>query len=197
MSNVVSKFNIAKNKRLLEIIHDYLPFTIRATVSKEIMLNNIQFFNVERMFETALENASNGKYKCVDTNGYDFTDFSDAKTASLNHNGTNTIGCTLDHLEYKIGSLRVAVYNPITEDFDFLYIPHSVYSSLSYERGRSINPGQTLGANTKTKEKRLRLTYSKQTRCYKNNMERYRVATFQDLALAEEKDFYDIESALA
>ena len=61
------------------------------------------------------------QYKWVDAIGYDFDDKdkSDAKTCTLRKHDAQF---TLNKIEHKIGSLRIVVYNEITDRLDYFYV---------------------------------------------------------------------------
>jgi hypothetical protein len=82
-------------------------------------------FNIPRMIEKALAFQSNGLYTFVDADGYDFSDFSDAKTSSVRMNDHYRRRCSVSitSIGNKIGALRTVVFNPFTESIDYFYIP--------------------------------------------------------------------------
>lgn len=82
-------------------------------------------FNITRMIEKALAYQSNGLYTFVDADGYDFSDHSDAKTATvrMNNHKTKQRMLTISSVGNKIGALRLIVSNPFTDRVDFFYIP--------------------------------------------------------------------------
>ena len=126
-------------------------------------------FNVELLIEETL--AAIGPYDFVDAEGYDFTDYSDSKTTSINQK--TGVG-TVSSVETKIGSLRITAYNPLKDAVDFFFV-HKKY--LNHVK-------QPCYGNNSHKE-RILFTYSSR---YEDNygwFENYRVKTFEDLALAK------------
>lgn len=83
-------------------------------------------YDVEYLTEIAM--AEVGGYDYVDADGYDFSDYSDSKTATVVHNGVTVYGSPrqvviIPNVDTKIGALRIVVYNPYTENTDFFFIP--------------------------------------------------------------------------
>jgi len=101
------------------------------------------------LWEEALPIISGGKYEFVDAHGYDFSDGTEAKTASVSESLINPNGCTYKgritntgtcHEKYKTGDLRVAVYNPIAVRVDYLYIPAKDIPDLSGKAYSGTDP---------------------------------------------------------
>ena len=113
-------------------------------------------FNVERMFEKTL--AHIGNYKFTNDAHSDFSDKSDAKTASVTlkaktscattHGGTITgMGHVTGAL--KSGALRVAVYISPKQEMRYYYLPKKFWSKLTLSNTRG--------------ELRLNFTYNSKT----------------------------------
>lgn len=90
-------------------------------------INQPDEFNITRMIEKSLAFQSNGLYTFVDADGYDFSDLSDAKTATVRMNNYNTGQCrvSIQNVGTKIGALRLIVFNPFTATIDYFFIPSS------------------------------------------------------------------------
>jgi len=109
----------SKNEVLMrEIIVKYHPDFVNSKDLKRVGLEKSKHFNVESLIEECL--ASVGGYKFVDEDGYDFTDFSDSKTVSVNR---NTLKAEISSVETKIGAIRIVAYNPFKSTVDFFFIP--------------------------------------------------------------------------
>lgn len=121
--------------------------------------------NVEYLTELSIEKVGNLTY--VDEAGFDFSDYSDCKTSTLQPQAKADILS----LEAKKGAIRALIYNPFEDRIDFFFFP--------YEDWRNI--AQTYG-KCKTKL-RIRSSYSKKTGLYKT-FEPFRVNSFEELAKA-------------
>jgi hypothetical protein len=126
-----------------------------------------EHFNVERLIEESL--AAVGPYQFVDQEGYDFSDFSDSKTTTIN---ANTRVGTISNVETKIGALRITAYNPFKESADYFYVSKR---DMKYVKSPCYG-------NNDHKE-RILFTYSKKGDAY-GMFEDYRVKSFEDLAQA-------------
>ena len=126
---------------------------------------------VGALWEMTLPIISGGKYEFVDAYGYDFSDGTEAKTASVQENPINKKGCTYagqitntgtSGEKYKTGDLRVAVYNPHTQRVDYFYIPAKDIPLLSGKAYHGSTPA-------------LSFTYNKDEDCYRK-MNKYLVS---------------------
>ena len=124
-------------------------------------------FNIERLIEETL--AALGPYRYVDEEGYDFTDYSDSKTTTIN---SNTRVGTVGSVETKIGALRITAYNPFKESADYFYVSKR---DLKYVKSPCY------GVNDH--KERIVFSYSKKGDNY-GIFEDYRVKDFRELALA-------------
>jgi hypothetical protein len=124
-------------------------------------------FNIERLIEETL--AALGPYRYVDEEGYDFTDYSDSKTTTIN---ANTRVGTVGSVETKIGALRITAYNPFKESADYFYVSKR---DLKYVKSPCY------GVNDH--KERIVFSYSKKGDNY-GIFEDYRVKDFRELALA-------------
>ena len=124
-------------------------------------------FNIERLIEETL--AALGPYRYVDEAGYDFTDYSDSKTTTIN---ANTRVGTIGSVETKIGALRITAYNPFKDAADFFYVSKR---DLKYVKSPCY------GVNDH--KERILFTYTAKGDTY-NTFDDYRVENFRELALA-------------
>lgn len=124
-------------------------------------------FNIERLIEETL--AAVGPYRYVDEEGYDFTDYSDSKTTTIN---ANTRVGTIGSVETKIGALRITAYNPFKDAADFFYVSKR---DLKYVKSPCY------GVNDH--KERILFTYTAKGDTY-NTFDDYRVKDFRELALA-------------
>ena len=124
-------------------------------------------FNIERLIEETL--AALGPYRYVDEEGYDFSDYSDSKTTTIN---ANTRVGTVGSVETKIGALRITAYNPFKESADYFYVSKR---DLKYVKSPCY------GVNDH--KERIVFSYSKKGDNY-GIFEDYRVKDFRELALA-------------
>ena len=124
-------------------------------------------FNVERLIEESL--AAVGPYRFVDEEGYDFTDFSDSKTTTIN---ANTRTGTIGSVETKIGALRITAYNPFKQSADYFYVSKR---DMKYVKSPCYG-------NNDHKE-RILFRWTEKGDNY-NMFEDYRVRSFEELARA-------------
>ena len=152
-----------------DIIPHHPLFKDASDAQKAAALANPLIFNVEHMVEVVL--ATLGKYDFVDAAGYDFTDYSDSKTAILDKAGR----CDVAGVESKIGAIRLTVYLPQQDRLDYFFIPKQSLDLL-----KRANYG------VNDHKQRLRLNYSL-TQDHWNSYEPYRLFSLEALALAEDK----------
>ena len=124
-------------------------------------------FKIERLIEETL--AALGPYRYVDEEGYDFTDYSDSKTTTIN---SNTRVGTINSVETKIGALRITAYNPFKESADYFYVSKR---DLKYVKSPCY------GVNDH--KERILFSYSTRGDSY-GIFEDYRVKDFRELARA-------------
>ena len=124
-------------------------------------------FNIERLIEETL--AAIGPYHYVDEAGYDFTDYSDSKTTTIN---ANTRVGSISSVETKIGALRITAYNPFKDAADFFYVSKR---DLKYVK----SPCYGINAH----KERILFSYTPKGDTY-NMFEDYRVKDFRALARA-------------
>ena len=158
-----------KNQILMrDIICIYHPEFIASRDLRKYGMKHPTIFNVERLIEESL--ASVGPYSFVDKEGYDFTDFSDSKTTTINAN--SRVG-TISSVETKIGALRITAYNPFKDKADYFYVS---------KRDIKYVKSPCYGKNDH--KERILFSYSKKGDTY-GMFEDYRLKTFEDLAMAK------------
>jgi hypothetical protein len=129
----------AKSKVMMQDIVAHHPLFRTATMAfRKWALENPDEFNVERMFEKTL--AHLGGYKFTNAAHSDFSDKSDAKTASVQlrpstgcksaHDGTIT---GIGHINgsLKSGALRVCIYVAPKQELRYYYLPKKFWSKLT------------------------------------------------------------------
>ena len=160
-------------KLMQEIVCNHHPRFINSPEIQSFGLECPEHFNIERLVEESL--AHRGPYGFVDENGYDFTDYSDSKTATVVCNGGQSQSKVLiiDSVENKIGALRITAYNPYNVSVAYFYVPKRDVRLLKENTG-------TRGS-AYTQKERIRATWS-QAQDHYNKLEHYRVNTFLDLA---------------
>lgn len=109
-----------------DVITRYHPAFVASKDLQQYGLNNAELFNVERLIEESL--AAVGPYQFVDQEGYDFTDYSDSKTTTVNQ---KTRRVEVNSVENKIGALRITAYNPHIGGLHYFFVPKS---KLDYVR---------------------------------------------------------------
>lgn len=162
-----NRFN--KNLMLLKdvILPHHPVFSKVPSIVQDAALQDPEFYNCERGVEVSMAAASNGMYTFVDAAGYDNSDYSDTKTASVN---LKTGLVEIIGTETKIGALRIVIYNAIANKLDYMFIPNQslrVTEEPYYGKGSSH---------------RLRMKYNEYLDRY-NRFDHFRVASFKDLAL--------------
>ena len=151
-----------------EIITQYHPDFVNSRDMKKAGLAHPEYFHVEFLVEESL--AAIGGYKYVDMEGYDFTDYSDSKTTTVN---SNTGAVTISSVETKIGALRITAYNPFKQSTDFFFIPKKDVSRVRMP---------CYGNNSH--KQRIVFTYSKKYNDDYGYFEEFRVKNFRSLACA-------------
>ena len=157
---------MSKQRTLLkEIIIPNLPELFATEEARQYALRNPHIYNVEHLVELCL--AKVGGYEFVDEEGYDFTDYSDSKTTTVNE---NTLVMTISSVETKIGSLRICAYNPIKESVDFFFLTQRELRTYALP---------CYGKNSH--KERLLARWNAARDCY-NSFEQFRVDSFEQLA---------------
>jgi hypothetical protein len=155
-----------------DIVCLYHPEFVKSADLRNFGMTQPDLFNIERLVEQSL--AAVGPYDFVDAAGYDFSDFSDSKTTTVVPDGRTTKTAIINSVENKIGSLRVVIYNPFKGCADFMFIPHKQVQALKEP---------CYGRSGGTKE-RLRARWNVHHDHY-NYFDRFKLKTFEDLALAK------------
>ena len=150
-----------------DVICKYHPRFRKSEDIRRFGLEAPEHFNIERLVEESL--AAVGGYKFVDEEGYDFSDFSDSKTTSINY-GDNS--ATVMGVECKIGALRIVAYNPFKNASDYFFVPKDEVHSI-----KRPCYGKNAG------RERIVFRYSTAKKDY-TWFERYRMSSFRKLALA-------------
>jgi len=150
---------------LRDVIIPTLPELFPTEAAKSYALTNPHIYNVEHLVELCL--AKVGGYDFVDAEGYDFTDYSDSKTASVNE---KTLVVSVSSIETKIGSLRICVYNPIADRVDFFYMTNREMKTYALDC-----------AGKQSHKQRLLMRWNAGRDDY-NSFEQFRVASFEELA---------------
>lgn len=101
-----------------DLICQYHPEFVSSSDMRRCGLRRPDLFNVERLVEESL--AATGGYNFVNTDHYDFDDYSDSKVGSIN---LKTRAGQIGGVDGKIGALRITVYNPIRERLDYFFVP--------------------------------------------------------------------------
>lgn len=95
-------------------------------------LGDRNLINIGELAEFAIQRKGKLKKNARNTKGSDFEDNSDSKYVTVSHYetklGTISSYASISGLRNKIGTLRVMVYEPITDVNYFFRIPHRVYA---------------------------------------------------------------------
>ena len=160
-----------------DIVSLYHPEFKKSADLRRYGKKHAEIFNIERLIEESL--AEVGGYDFVDEAGRDFNcDYnSDSKTVTVVNNGglRQAKVLIIGSVENKIGSLRVTIYNPWKNSVDFMYIPRRDSFVLQENDGTS---GSASGL-----KQRIRTSWNPHRDDY-NRLERYRLSSFEELALA-------------
>lgn len=116
---------------LKEVIFNYHPDFRTNTELKNLAMKNPDYFNVERLVELTMAHV--GGYEFLDEDGYDFSDFSDSKTATIGNGSVAVVGNILGRGksgEAKVGDLRVVLYNPYKSRLDYYFMPKAGWESI-------------------------------------------------------------------
>jgi hypothetical protein len=157
---------MSKNLVLMrDVITRYHPEFVQSRDLCSYGLKHSDIFNVERLVEECL--AAVGGYQFVDQEGYDFSDFSDSKTVTVNAKSRRA---EIHSVECKIGALRITTYNPHKNGVDFFFVP---------ERDLSRVKSPCYGKNSHGE--RIAFTWNNRFDHY-NWFESYRLNSFAELA---------------
>ena len=151
-----------------DIVCKYHPEFRKSADLRKYGIKHNDIFNIERLVEESL--AAVGPYNFVDADGYDFSDYSDSKTTSVNQ---KTSIVTVGSVENKIGALRITAYNYFRDTADYFFVPE-----CDLEHVKSA----CYGVNEH--KQRIQFAYSTVKENYYGWFEEYRVGSFKELALA-------------
>lgn len=188
---------------LRDIIFKKLP-GFESTEMQEAILQLTELYptciDVENLIEHTL--AHKGGYEFVDETAKDFNDQdnSDSKTVTVN---ARSHKAEISGLETKIGSIRITIFNPLSpESTSFLYIPKD-YLPLVWKDCYGKDAGKkrlviTWSPNRpkKPKDKKVLETNGFERIGYFNSFEKFRLDSFNDLAMMTDEKFYQMRPHL-
>tara|TARA_B110000503_G_scaffold48925_1_gene79429 strand:+ start:2206 stop:2793 length:588 start_codon:yes stop_codon:yes gene_type:complete len=192
---MIGTIEMTKTTKLLEeVVFKYHPQIKNKKDIKAMLIKNPDWVNIERLAEETC--AAVGGYNFVDGNGYDFDDGealgcanSEFKTASVWPRPVNGKGSSYK-LEIsnvcrtgpfgseKSGTLRVVLYNPISDTVKYYFIPKAYWSNMI-----TIHPTSGVG-------KVIASWNSKTDTC--NKLDKFEVKNFKVLALLAPNELDDI-----
>ena len=97
---------------------------------------SLGLIDIPSLFEEVLAHLSNGAFTRTPETGYDFSDFSEAKTASSRFRKNNISkgnwlhSATINNITVKKGLIRAMVYDTYNCKFYFFAIPNECYSKV-------------------------------------------------------------------
>jgi hypothetical protein len=153
---------LRKEFAFLSLVAQYLDYTDAEIKAYEKLITHGAEI-APQFWQMIIEKLSGSKF--VDANGYDFADFSEAKTGSVtmgfNHNkGYATRNGRITNAKKKIGYMRVAVWNECVHRLDYFLLPPD-HDCKSYSC--TANP---VGA--------IHFGYAETKDTYSNGLEKYR-----------------------
>lgn len=129
-----------------DIVHKYHP-EFKSKSMLKLVEKHPKIFNIGHLIELTM--AEVGGYDVVDAHGYDFSDGTECKTASVTPTALIIRGVRLptykvvisgvgrrDTGALKTGDIRVVLYNPHTTSAMFYYLPHKIYKDWPVTRNR-------------------------------------------------------------
>ena len=117
--------HVARNRAIIQQIGIKYDPKLSIPLVNQIFLMDPGIINVERMLETLV--ARTGNLEFVDEAGYDYSDKSELKMATVHHiTGEITIG----NMEGKVGALRIIIYNAKTGELAYFFVPKAKVSEL-------------------------------------------------------------------
>jgi hypothetical protein len=129
---------MSKHQTIMQtLVAEYHPkFTASAKI-RQLAVNNPKYFNIEFLVEECMAHV--GGYSFVDAAHYDFSDFSDCKTASIreapkkpgagSHRGVIE-GISSPGGGFKYGALRCVIYNPHKKNLKYYFLPRSAWTNM-------------------------------------------------------------------
>jgi len=161
-----------------EIVHQYHP-EFKSKSMLKLVEKHPKIFDIAHLIELTM--AEVGGYDVVDGYGYDFSDGTECKTASVGPGldqpsqivcQTHAVvisGVVSNNGTMKTGDIRAVIYNPHTTSIMFYYFPHKVYKDWCINKNGALRATWHRVKNTITK------------------WEPYRVNTFKQLAKIKPK----------
>lgn len=113
---------------LEEIVLPYHPVFQRDPELRQKALDYPEYFNAEHLTEITMAHV--GGYQFVDENRYDFSDYSECKTATINRHDRRAVITNVVRKLPKIGDLRVVLYNPCRERLDYYFMPRAEWEII-------------------------------------------------------------------
>lgn len=165
-----------KTRILNEVVVKHHPDFVNNQYMQHAALNFPQYFNAEGLIEQTLAHV--GGYDFVDGAYEDFSDGSEAKTATIAYSGKGSIKHVTTpkdkhgNVVEKSGPLRVVINNDITEELEFYFIPKAYWQTM-YTCGGSAGGAYTSG--------KIDL-YHNSTTGKIEKLKAFRVMTFEELA---------------
>lgn len=109
---------------LEEIVLEHHPIYQDAAL-RQAVLTNPNHYNAEHLVEETMSII--GGYQYINANGFDFSDGSDCKTATLSsHDNTATI----TSIAAKIGDLRVVLHNQYYDRLDYYFMSRAGWETV-------------------------------------------------------------------
>jgi len=136
------------------------------TQQRRNALKNPDVWGLDRRVELLMADRSDGMYTFEDATGYDNSDFTETKTATMSVSVVKTkyydkyrklvaeyprfYGATrITNVGGKIGAIRAVVYNTFTELVEFIFVPRSItLTKKKKNNGRSSNLVLTFNLET-------------------------------------------------
>lgn len=135
--NIKENPKTCKTKILFsEIAHQYHP-EFKSKSMLKLVEKHPKIFDIPHLIELTM--AEVGGYDAVDGHGYDFSDGTECKTASIQPSSKTIRGTSTQSYPVvisgvvsitgamKTGDIRAVIYNPHTMSIMFYYFPHKVY----------------------------------------------------------------------
>lgn len=131
-----------------EIVHQYHP-EFKSKSMLKLVEKHPDIFNIGHLIELTM--AEVGGYDVVDGHGYDFSDSTECKTASVCPTSINNkmqivsqsykvriTNVVCSNGTMKTGDIRAVIYNPHTTSIMFYYFPHKVYKDWCISKGGAL-----------------------------------------------------------
>jgi hypothetical protein len=172
----ISEKHIKRKNALImrDVISVYHPDFISPGDVRTYGFEKPDSYNITRLVEESL--AAIGPYEHIDEYGYDFTDYSDSKTATVS---TYDNSLTIGNVQNKIGALRIVAYNPHTDKLDYFYIPKSVLAEYKERHTKNTD--------------RIRTAWTEETDSY-NFFQMFRYYSFEAMAFAGHEQIIEVQN---